>query len=277
MAGVSTEYYTHLEQGRAARPSPEVADALARALRLDATEGEHLTDLLVRPGARRAPVSPQRVRQGLHLLPRTLDHMPAYVIGRPTDVLTSNRLARAVLTDFDALPVPCRNLARYSFVDPQARERVGGWEQVACETVAMLRLEAGRCPGHRRLADPIGELNLKSTEFGTWWNDRRVLRHTRGTRHYRHPLVSEPQFTYESRPAARRITVQQDSERQPSLGVTTTSAPWRNALVCLSTGRPRGGEPGRSAIPGRSIVRPPDGSRLPVPACRRRLAEAVRV
>ncbi|MFF0770712.1 helix-turn-helix domain-containing protein [Nonomuraea wenchangensis] len=59
LAGVSTEYYTRLEQGRAGNPSPEVVEALARALELDLAEREHLTDLLARP-ARRAPVSPQR-------------------------------------------------------------------------------------------------------------------------------------------------------------------------------------------------------------------------
>ncbi|WP_329318504.1 MULTISPECIES: helix-turn-helix transcriptional regulator [unclassified Streptomyces] len=197
LAGVSTEYYTRLEQGRAARPSPEVVDALARALRLDAAEREHLTDLLARPGSRRAPVNPQRVRQGLHLMLRTLDHVPAFVIGRRTDVLASNRLARAVLTDFDTLPVPRRNLARYYLLDPEARERTGDWEQVACETVAMLRLEAGRCPGDRRLADLIGELTLNSPEFSTWWNDHRVLRHTHGAAHYWHPLVGDLHFSYE--------------------------------------------------------------------------------
>ncbi|MGV9349916.1 helix-turn-helix transcriptional regulator [Streptomyces spiralis] len=198
LAGVSTEYYTRLEQGRAAHPSPEVVDALARALRMDAAEREHLTNLLARPGGRRAPVNPQRVRQGLHLLLQTLDQVPAFVIGRRTDVLASNRLARAVLTDFEALPVQRRNLARYYLLDPEARERTGDWEQVAAETVAMLRLEAGRCPQDRRLADLIGELTLNSPEFSTWWNDHRVLRRIHGTKHYRHPLVGDLHFSYES-------------------------------------------------------------------------------
>jgi Predicted transcriptional regulators len=34
LAGVSTEYHTRLEQGRAGNPSPEVVEALARALQL---------------------------------------------------------------------------------------------------------------------------------------------------------------------------------------------------------------------------------------------------
>ncbi|MGQ5639861.1 MULTISPECIES: helix-turn-helix transcriptional regulator [unclassified Streptomyces] len=198
LAGVSTEYYTRLEQGRAAHPSPEVVDALARGLRLDAAEHEHLTNLLSRPGGRRAPVSPQRVRQGLHLMLQTLDQVPAFVIGRRTDVLASNGLARAVLTDFEALPIQRRNLARYYLLDPEARERTGDWEQIAAETVAMLRLEAGRCPQDRRLADLIGELTLKSPEFSTWWNDHRVLRRMHGTMHYRHPLVGDLHFSYES-------------------------------------------------------------------------------
>lgn len=199
LAGVSTEYYTRIEQGRAQNPSPEVIEALAGTLRLNPSEREHLTDLLARPApARRAPAGPQRVRPGLHLMLQTLGHVPAFILGRRTDVLASNRLAREVLTDFDALPAPRRNLARYCLLDPEARERIGDWEQIAAETVAMLRLEAGRSPHDRRLADLIGELTLKSPEFSGWWNDHRVLRRTHGAKHYRHPLVGELHFSYES-------------------------------------------------------------------------------
>ncbi|MEU6850869.1 helix-turn-helix transcriptional regulator [Actinacidiphila alni] len=200
LAGVSTEYYTRLEQGRGGNPSPEVLTALAAALRLDNAESEHLGDLLGRrpAAARRAPSGPQRVRPGLHLLLRTLDHVPAFVLGRRTDVLAANRMARALLTDFDALPATRRNLARYYLLDPEARERVVDWEQLAAETVAMLRLEAGRYPGDRQLADLVGELTLRSPEFTTWWNDHRVLRRTHGTKRYRHPVAGDLVFGYES-------------------------------------------------------------------------------
>ncbi|MFF4545128.1 helix-turn-helix domain-containing protein [Streptomyces sp. NPDC001435] len=200
LAGVSTEYYTRIEQGRAHNPSPEVFEALARALRLDHFEREHLADLLAhRPAtARRAPTSPQRVRPGLHLVLHTLDHVPALILGRRTDVLAANRLAREVLTDFEALPATRRNLARYYLLDPEARERVGEWERAGAETVAVLRLEAGRHPHDRQLADLIGELTLRCPEFTTWWNDHRVLRRTHGTKHHRHPLVGDLHFTYES-------------------------------------------------------------------------------
>ena len=82
LAGVSTEYYTRLEQGRAGNPSAEVLDALGRALQLDAVESEHLRDLLTRRApVRRTPASPQLVRPGLYLMLQTLDHVPAFILG----------------------------------------------------------------------------------------------------------------------------------------------------------------------------------------------------
>ncbi|MFB7908553.1 helix-turn-helix transcriptional regulator [Kitasatospora sp. NPDC056076] len=201
LAGVSTEYYTRLEQGRALHPSDEVVEAITRALRLDDTEREHFADLLrsdSRPAARRTPAAAQRVRPGLYLMLETLDHVPAFILGRRTDVLASNRLAREVLTDFDALPANRRNMARYYLLDPKARETVGDWERLAAETVAMLRFEAGRYPQDRRLADLVGELTLQVPEFTGWWNDHRVLRRTHGAKHYHHPLVGDLHFSYES-------------------------------------------------------------------------------
>lgn len=200
LAGVSTEYYTRLEQGRAANPSPEVIDAIARALRLDATEREHFADLLRHdaPATRQAPAKVQRVRPGLHLMLETLNHVPAFILGRRTDVLATNQLARLVITDFDALPANRRNLARFYLLDPQARERVGDWERIASETVAILRLEAARYPRDRQLADLVGELTLLSPEFTGWWGDHRVLRRTHGAKNYHHPLVGDLHFTYES-------------------------------------------------------------------------------
>jgi hypothetical protein len=52
--------------------------------------------------------------------------LPAFVLGRRLDVLASNRLARALLTDFDALPVADRNFARFMLLDPAGTGPVPG-------------------------------------------------------------------------------------------------------------------------------------------------------
>ncbi|MCD0444026.1 helix-turn-helix transcriptional regulator [Glycomyces sp. A-F 0318] len=199
LANVSVEYYTRLEQGRAGNPSPEVLEALAAALRLDASEREHLVDLAGRRAPhRKGPIAAQRVRPGLLLTLQSLDGVPAFIVGRRLDVLAANRLAREVVADFEAMPAARRNLARYYLLDPEARERVVDWETIARDSVAMLRFDAGKHPEDRRLADFVGELTLGCPEFSGWWNDHGVLRRTYGVKRYRHPVVGELEFAYEA-------------------------------------------------------------------------------
>jgi transcriptional regulator with XRE-family HTH domain len=199
LANMSVEYYTRLEQGRAGNPSPEVLEALAEALRLDPSEREHLLDLAgPRTPRKRGPIKAQRVRPGLLLTLQSLESVPAFIIGRRMDVLASNRLAKAVITDFDALPAKRRNLARWYLLDPEAREKTVDWAAMARDSVAVLRFVAGRHPDDRQLADLVGELTLGCPEFTAWWNDHHVLRRTHGKKSYRHPVAGEIEFSYES-------------------------------------------------------------------------------
>jgi len=199
LANMSVEYYTRLEQGRAGNPSAEVLEALAGALRLDRSERDYMVDLAGRRAPRKqGPIAAQRVRSGLLLTLQSLEHVPAFIIGRRMDVLASNRLARAVMTDFEALPAKRRNLARYYLLDPEARDRVIDWPTVARDSVAVLRFDAGKHPEDRQLADLVGELTLGCQEFSGWWNDHQVLRRTHGTKGYRHPVVGDLEFSHES-------------------------------------------------------------------------------
>ncbi|MGE3288951.1 MAG: helix-turn-helix transcriptional regulator [Pseudonocardia sp.] len=197
LAGVSTEYYTRLEQGRGGNVSESVLTAIATALRLDAIERGHLFDLGgMNNGVRRPPL-PQRVHPGWHRLLDSLA-LPAFVLGRRMDVLASNPIARLLLTDFDALPPRERNFARFMFLDPAARSLCRDWAEVAAETVAILRLDAGRHPGDRQLEELVTELAAGSPEFARWWADQRVSERTRGTKRYRHPVVGDLTVDYEA-------------------------------------------------------------------------------
>ncbi|MEU1671125.1 hypothetical protein ABZ752_03710 [Streptomyces roseifaciens] len=68
--------------------------------------GRYLVDLArAGPGrARRRAVPAQRVRPGLLRLPGSLTGAPAMITGHRLDVLAANALAKALYTDFDALP-----------------------------------------------------------------------------------------------------------------------------------------------------------------------------
>ncbi|MFM9615687.1 helix-turn-helix transcriptional regulator [Streptomyces niveiscabiei] len=195
LAGVSTDYYTRLEQGRHPRVSEAVLDSVAGALRLSHDERSHLFDLVRHRTARSRPRRPervQRVRPDVHQLLGTLNGaVPAFVANRRQDVLAANPLARALITDWEALPYRERNFARYVLLDPAARELYRNWDEVAEIVVADLRLEAGRHPDDTLLNELIGEAVVKVPEFGTWWDSHRVAQCVHGTQHFRHPVVGD--------------------------------------------------------------------------------------
>lgn len=197
LAGVSTEYYTRLEQGRGGNVSESVLTSVAKALRLDATERIHLFDLGGMNNGVRRPSLPQHVHPGWHRLLDSLA-LPAFVLGRRMDVLASNPIAHVLLTDFAALPPRERNFARFMFLEPATRSLCRDWAAVAAETVAILRLDAGRHPGDEELDKLVAELSAGSPEFAHWWAERRVSERTRGTKRYRHPVVGDLTVDYEA-------------------------------------------------------------------------------
>lgn len=200
LAGVSTDYYARLEQGRRIVPSPGVLEALVRALDLDAAGRSHLEDLIGAPGpsgrARSRPV--QRVRPGLRQLLDALDGQPAMILGRRSDILATNRMARALFADFEARPPAARNYARWMFLDDDARALFVDWEVQARAAVEALRLELGADPDDRGTADLVAELRAGSGEFRRWWDEHRVHQRTHGSKRLRHPVVGDLTVDFET-------------------------------------------------------------------------------
>lgn len=99
LAGVSSDYYQRMEQGRDVRPSEQVLDALARALAFSAEETRHLHSLAA---AARNPVQLPRSYEPEEVPDTTLRLLhgmtaPALVVGRFLDVLAWNPLGGALL------------------------------------------------------------------------------------------------------------------------------------------------------------------------------------
>lgn len=123
---------------------------------------------------------------------------PALVVGRRTDVLAANRLARTLLADFTRLPARERNMARWVFLSDDARARYVDWPEVAREKAGNLRLEAGRCPEDAGLLELIGELSVRSEHFRRYWAGHHVHERSHGTKRLHHPAVGRLTVRYES-------------------------------------------------------------------------------
>jgi transcriptional regulator with XRE-family HTH domain len=229
LAGVSTDYYARLEQGRRITPSAGVVDAIGRALGLDAAGRAHLDDLIGLTGsAPRRSRAVQRLRPGLHQLLDALDGEPALVLGRRTDVLAANRMAKALFTDFDRLPPKHRNYARWMFLDEDARSLFVDWPDHARAAVESLRFDVGRDPGDAAATALVAELRERSREFDRWWERHRVHQRTHGSKRLRHPLVGELDVEFET------LTLPDDPDTTLFVYTTRAGTPARRALELLA-------------------------------------------
>ncbi|MDE3724954.1 helix-turn-helix transcriptional regulator [Nocardiopsis sp. N85] len=247
LAGVSTDYYMRLEQGRERHPSPQVLDALARALLLDEEATDHLRRLALSDG-RRGRGSRRSGRVGPHLL-RLLDRWgdtPAFVIGPTLDLVARNRLAEALYADFTVTD----NLARMTFLDPAARDFHRDWNRAADAVVAELHKAAGLRLDDPRLNGLVGELSLKSTDFRVLWSRHDVRGKSGGTKRLYHRTVGDLDLHYES------FTVNDTEGQQLVVYQAEPGSPSEEALTLLGslhTAYPAtGSEPGAGERPART-------------------------
>ncbi|WP_415975019.1 helix-turn-helix transcriptional regulator [Rhodococcus sp. 077-4] len=231
LAGVSTDYYTRLEQGRRITPSTGVVDAIARALDLDDAGRTHLGNLIGgrSPSSFRRTTAVQRVRPGLYQLLDALESQPALVLGRRSDVLATNRMSRALFTDFDRCVPRERNYARWMFLGDEPRNLFLDWEVQARAAVESLRLEVGKNPDDKAVRTLVDELSNESADFRRWWSQHRVFQRTHGSKRLRHPIVGEVTVDYET------LTLPDDPEQTLFVYTTEPGTSSRQAMNVLAS------------------------------------------
>ena len=231
LAGVSTDYYVRLEQGRNIHPSRTVLDAVSRALRLSSSEQAHMMDLLENCAAnpRSAGQTAQAVRPALRHLLEAVGDVPAMVLGRRSDVLAGNRLAFLLFTDFPELPAAERNLTRWLILDPAAPELFRDWKTVAAEAAGALRLDVGRHPNDAQANQLVGELAVNSEHFRQWWAGHRVATRSAGTVRLHHPAVGDLELNFEN------LVLPEDPDQTLRVYSARPGSPSADALALLGS------------------------------------------
>src|ERR687895_416101 len=162
LANVGVDSLVRLEQGRVERPSPEVVEALARSLLLEASERRHLFRLAAASEPTAGHGDGTSVREGIRLLIDTLEHNPAVLLSRRLDLLHWNPTAEALLGPF----ADHRNYARMIVRDPAQRTLHADWEEAARQTAALLRYAAARHPEDDRLRALVAEVDDAGRDHG---------------------------------------------------------------------------------------------------------------
>jgi transcriptional regulator with XRE-family HTH domain len=193
LAGISSDYYLRLEQGRDHHPSAQVIDAIARVLQLEEDAIAHLRALAQPAATRRRPAEPERAPSSIVQLIGSWPTTPAFVQGRHMDVLAANALASALSPVFS----PGVNLVRATFLDPEVRRLVGDWEEVTQSAVARLRALAGPEVDDSRLVELVGELSVRSDRFRRLWARHDIEVVGTPARTFNHPLVGAVELRIE--------------------------------------------------------------------------------
>lgn len=169
LSGISVDYLTRLEQGRADSPSAQVVEALARALRVSDAEREHLFRLagLLAPGA---GVVPTRIPASVQRLLDRLSNTPVAVFDAAWNLLVANRPYDAVMGDTSSWQGFERNAVWRNVVGHLGRTLHSPEAQADLEAglVDDLRLSAGRYPADRSLQRLIAELRTHPRFVELW-------------------------------------------------------------------------------------------------------------
>ncbi|MFI6996011.1 helix-turn-helix transcriptional regulator [Nocardia sp. NPDC050175] len=190
LAGISVDYITRLEQGRASNPSTQVVEALARGLRLSATERAHLFRLagLALPDPDTVPTyitsSVQRVLD-------RLTGTPVAVYDATWTLLQFNQPYAALMGEPPGPHDNNRNGVWRHFVGPGIPSRRTPEATRAHETslVSDLRAAAAQYPADLRLRKLIADLRANSTRFAELWNSGAVGRREAAQKTIDHPRV----------------------------------------------------------------------------------------
>lgn len=190
LAGISVDYVTRLEQGRATHPSTQVVEALARALRLSEEERAHLFRLagLVPPGPERVPTY---ITPSIQRLLDRLTGTPVAVFDASWTLLVANAPYAALMGDPTGRRGNERNGVWRHFIGPGtgARRSARAQRDHEAALVADLRAAAERYPADRRLGRLIVELRLGSGRFAELWDAGAVGRHEASRKTIDHPQV----------------------------------------------------------------------------------------
>ncbi|MFD8544000.1 helix-turn-helix transcriptional regulator [Streptomyces sp. NPDC059649] len=194
LGAVGVTWYTWLEQGRDIHVSPQVLDAVARALLLDRAERSHLFALAGAvdpvPGTECTGV-PRALRQVLD----QLSPFPAVMQNARFDILAYNSTYGQLMCDLDALPEEDRNCMWLAFTHPEWRARVVDLDATMRVMAAKFRASMAE-----HLAEPawkalVARLTEASPEFREIWARHEVVRPVSAVKLFRHPRVGLLELT----------------------------------------------------------------------------------
>jgi transcriptional regulator with XRE-family HTH domain len=191
LAGVGVTWYTWLEQGRPINASAHVLDAIARTLRLDAAERDHLHRLAELPPPAADAEVPTDVPDDLDAILSALDPLPAMVVNARTDILRWNQAYAVLHPGLISAPADERNTVWNLFTVSPARNHIINRDEQAPEVVAALRYRYSQNRNEPQWQGFVARLCTTSPLFARLWATHDVATPRLCDKRYDIPAVGE--------------------------------------------------------------------------------------
>ena len=188
LSGMSTDYYSRIEQQRGPQPSEPMLAAIARGLHLSLDERDHLFRMAGHNTPRRT-LRTDHVNPGMMRILDRLDDTPAQVINALAETLVQTRLAVALVGDETQYTGLDRSLVYRWFTDPHARRIYPEDDHPLHSRIFTSELRA-RCSrqGTDSGAGQIVEALLEqSQEFAALWSAHEISVQRPGPKRIQHP------------------------------------------------------------------------------------------
>jgi transcriptional regulator with XRE-family HTH domain len=217
LAGVGVTWYTWLEQGRPIRASVQVLEAVARTLRLDTTERQHLLRLAEAPDTASPDHGSPLLRPQIQVVLDGLNPMPASVMTERFDILAWNAAYAALFPRTAETPSAERNTLLQCFTWPGCCSVLGNRDEQRAAMVAQLRGGYGHHVGDPAWTGFIRRMEAASPEFAAMWAAQDVAQPAYHAKVFRHPLyprleMTSTSFAVQSAPGTRMVVCTPDNE-----------------------------------------------------------------
>jgi transcriptional regulator with XRE-family HTH domain len=173
LAGVSTTWYTWLEQGREIKVSTSVLDAISDALQLNKDEKKYLYALALEEGV--GPVSSSleetMISPSLKRILQELQYCPTIITDRRLFIVGWNLAAANVFLDFDQIPIEDRNLIQLLFSRKEFRSLAVNWEHFVKGFLAIFRTYYGQYVADKWYKQFIEDLEQAYPDFRLLWHE----------------------------------------------------------------------------------------------------------
>jgi transcriptional regulator with XRE-family HTH domain len=176
LAGVSTTWYTWLEQGRDIQVSHSVLDNIASALKLTADERKYLFSLALEYHSELYILDekPLQIHPSLQKILQELRNCPTIISDRRCHIVGWNDAARHVFMDFEQIPAEQRNMISLLFERKEFRRLAVNWEDFVSGFLAIFRAYYGQYVDDEWYNLFLDDMMDRYPDFHTLWKQSSV-------------------------------------------------------------------------------------------------------